>query len=254
MESYENVIFNEDCLDGLKKLPDASVDLIVTSPPYNKLGLRGGKKEHYSIWEKGNNIQYATYNDNMPEEEYERWQLDVLSECFRVLKDGGSIFYNHKIRRYKKRGHFPLWIFNTDFNFYQMIIWNRKTVTDCNLSYLSPTTELIFWLTKGNPKTVNKNNCLYKSEVWDIVPKKTNFPAPFPEELAQNCILLASNEGDIVLDPFMGSGTTAKMAILNNRKYVGFEISEEYCKLIKERLNNQIITRVIKFTLFFYLS
>jgi DNA modification methylase len=127
----------------------------------------------------------------------------------------------------------------------------------------------MFVLSKGTPKTFNSifENCKYagrilqthttnpesirkknvdkatkdkkiKSNVWDFVVAGTNYghPAIFPEKLANDHIISWSNEGDLVYDPFMGSGTTAKMAILNNRKYIGSEISEEYCKIIETRI------------------
>lgn len=79
-----------------------------------------------------------------------------------------------------------------------------------------------------------------RSNVWDIFPAKSKkerlHPVPFPEQLANDHIISWSNEGDIIFDPFMGSGTTAKMAQLNNRKWIGFEMSEEYCDIIKQRL------------------
>ena len=91
-----NTIYNEDCLEGMRRIPDGSVDLIITSPPYNI-----GKM-------KSNHIKYGTYSGNdMKEDEYQKWQLEILNECHRVLKDTGSIFYNHKVRIKKRRSHAP---------------------------------------------------------------------------------------------------------------------------------------------------
>lgn len=226
-----------DCLPGLRLLKDNSVDTIITSPPYNKLGLRGGKKEHYHDWSRGNNIQYIEYDDNMNEEDYRMWQIEVLNECYRIIKPTGSIFYNHKIRRYKGVAHFPTWVFEAKATLYQQIIWNRKTVSDGNIGYLNPTTELIFWLVKDKPQ-VFKNNAMFKGEVWDIVPKKSEHPAPFPEELVDNCIKLTTKEKNIIVDPFSGSGTTHKMALKNNCKFVGFEISQCYIDMETQRLKD----------------
>ena len=91
-----NKIYYIDVLEGLKKLDDASIDLIITSPPYNKMGLSGiqkGKK-----WNKTIDYNGDRENDNMDEDEYQQLQLDILNELFRVLKDDGSLFYNHKNR------------------------------------------------------------------------------------------------------------------------------------------------------------
>ena len=90
------MIIHSDCLTFLKQLKDASHDCVITSPPYNKKGLRGGVKTSENIW-KGSNVDYDAYGDNMPEGEYRHWQKEILNECYRILKPGGSIFYNHKI-------------------------------------------------------------------------------------------------------------------------------------------------------------
>ena len=85
-----NTIINIDCLEGLKSLDDESVDLIITSPPYN-LG-----KSHHT---RNNRFKpYTDYNDDMPEELYQKWQTEILNECYRVLKKNGSMWYNHKNR------------------------------------------------------------------------------------------------------------------------------------------------------------
>ena len=91
-----NRIYNIDVMDGLKLLDDNSIDLIITSPPYNKAGLNGiqkGKK-----WKGTIDYNDDVNVDNIPEDEYQKWQIDFLNECFRVLKSDGSMFYNHKNR------------------------------------------------------------------------------------------------------------------------------------------------------------
>lgn len=85
-------IFCSDCLQKLKEIDSDSIDCIITSPPYNKKGLSGGRKEvDNNIWKKFN-IDYSAYNEDMDESEYQTWQIDVLNECFRVMKPTGSIF------------------------------------------------------------------------------------------------------------------------------------------------------------------
>ena len=92
-----NIIYNEDCLVTLAKMEDNSIDLIVTSPPYNKnfYAPSSGKSESWSAM-RGRQIPYDVYNDSMPPQEYESWQKKIISECLRVLKPSGSLFYNHK--------------------------------------------------------------------------------------------------------------------------------------------------------------
>lgn len=90
-------IYNEDCLESLAKMEDNSIDLIVTSPPYNKnfYAPSSGKSESWSAM-RGRQIPYDVYNDSMPPQDYANWQRKIISECIRVLKPTGSLFYNHK--------------------------------------------------------------------------------------------------------------------------------------------------------------
>ena len=113
-----NKIYCIDVLEGLKQLDDESIDIIITSPPYNLKGLRGGKNNPRSKW--NNTIDYNgdPNNDNLPEEEYEKWQIDILNECYRVVKKDGSMFYNHKNRIWTGHGEIisPYkWLFQTPF-------------------------------------------------------------------------------------------------------------------------------------------
>lgn len=236
----ENCILNIDCLVGLSQLEDNSVDVIVTSPPYNKTYFNGGKRpvnKGNSIW-KGYTVEYDCAEDNMPLEEYEQWLIKVLSECYRVLKPNGSIFFNHKPIRYKNKIYHPLnFILKTGLDIYQEIIWNRKNSPNIRKDVLLPCTERIYWITKGKPKFYKERlDEKFHSEVWDISAKASEHPAPFPEELVYNCVISTTDENDIVLDPFMGSGTTAVVSKNLNRKYIGFELSEQYITMCKERL------------------
>lgn len=226
-----------DCLEEMKKIPDNTIDLIITSPPYNKVGIRNGNKTNGKRWNNcGGNINYLSYDDNMKEEDYEKWQIEVLNECYRILKPTGSMFYNHKNRRYNGKCFFPEWCFKSKLTFYQMITWNRKNNVDANINYLNPTTELIFWFVKDKPK-VFKSNAFYKSEVWEITPKPfKGHPAPFPIEIPENCICLTTVENDMVLDPFMGSGTSGIASKRLNRNFIGIEIDKNYFDMSKKRI------------------
>jgi len=227
-----------DCIEGLKELADNSVDTIITSPPYNKKGLLGKVKPGNQIWGKFN-IDYATYDDNMPEEEYQAWQVKLLNQCYRVIKDDGSIFYNHKPRRYKNRAYLP-WDFiqHSEPNLYQLIVWDRRNSPNIRNDVLVPSTEHIYWLCKKKPKVFRDQvDQAFRGEVWVIPPERQKkHPAPFPEALVEACVQLTTHPGDIVLDPFMGSGTTALVARDLNREWLGFEIDPHYANVCEERL------------------
>jgi len=228
-----NKIYNIDVLEGLKKLPDNCIDAGVTSPPYNKLGLMEGKKQKGGDW--NGYITYSDFDDNMPEEKYHEWQIEILNEIQRVLKPNGSFFYNHKNRRFNKTEYSPNeWVSKSNLNIYQTIIWDRKADVNNSLYFFQPVYELVYWLTKDNKKapTFYKRELKEQKSIWRISPKvNLPHPAPFPEELVEHCILATTKEGDVVLDPFMGIGTTALVAKRLGRKYIGFDISEEYVDL-----------------------
>lgn len=195
-----------DCLEKLKEIPDESIDLIVTSPPYNK-GFWSSNRNmnNYSFFKtKSRRIDYENYNDKLEPEEYENFQKNVLKECIRILKPSGSIFYNHTDILHKHQTIHPKWVY--DFPLKQIIVWNRKNTPKLDKSYFLPVNEYIFWIQKEKTSRVkfNRQKAIYNKNVWDISPDKENkFPAPFPIELPLNCILTTTDEGDKVLDPFM---------------------------------------------------
>ncbi len=239
IDQHLNKIYNVDCLEFMKTLPDKCIDLIVTSPPYNKSYYETRTKNggDNDVW-KQRKIVYSDFSDDMKPEDYESWQREVIKECLRVLKPTGSLFYNHKAFSHKHLLVYPKYVF--DFPLKQIITWDRGSTPQINPCRFYPTTELIFWFSKSAVQPYfNNNQTGYRSEVWRInaVPMKDH-PAPFPDILAENIILSCSKEGDVVLDPFMGSGTTLKMAKKNNRNYIGIEISKEYCEIAQKRLEN----------------
>ena len=120
-----NNIYNMDCMEGMKQLEDNSVDLIITSPPYNNYHNRRTQKKREDYW-KRTNINYDNYNDKMSDEEYMDWQIKVINEMLRVLKSTGTIAYNHKDRIYNFEVLSPLqWILQTDAVLRQRITWDR---------------------------------------------------------------------------------------------------------------------------------
>jgi modification methylase len=217
-------------LTGLNQLEDNCINTIITSPPYNKKGLSGKKKVGNQIWSKFN-IDYSCYGDDMNESDYLNWQKELLNECHRVLKPDGSMFYNHKVRRDKNVAYNPYELIrDTNFKLYQIIIWNRKNSPNIRKDILTPTTEYIFWLVKEKPKVFKHQIPKeFRSEVWEISPvKQTGHPAPFHPMIPELCINLTTEIGDLVMDPFMGIGTTATKSKELGRSYIGFEIDKTY--------------------------
>lgn len=235
IEWWLNKVHCGDCIELMGKMPTESIDLIVTSPPYNLRnstgnGLkdgRGGKWENAKLLEG-----YETHGDNMPYDEYVKWQRRCLTSMMRVLRDDGAIFYNHKWRvqagllqdRHEIIDGFPI---------RQIIIWQCNGGINFNSGYFLPTYEVIYLICKPNFKLAPKANA--QGDVWNIPQESNNpHPAPFPVELAQRCI--RSTNTRIVLDPFLGSGTTAIAAEACGRDWIGIEISQDYCRLAEERI------------------
>ena len=164
-------------------------------------------------------------------------QSEILSECLRVITDDGSVFYNHiDILREHQTMH-PMYVYK--FPLKQIIIWNRRNSPKLDKSYFVPVNEYIFWLqkTKTSRTKFNRKDAKFKTNIWDFQPdKKNNHPAPFPEELPENCILTTTDKNDIVLDPFIWSGTTAVACEKLNRRWIGIELNEEYCEIAKQRI------------------
>lgn len=234
-------IHQQDCMQWMRTQADNSIDTIIFSPPYNKKGLRGGVKTCENIW-RGSNIDYAVYDDNLSESDYHTWQIQVVNECYRIIKSTGSIFYQHKIRNWDRKGSHPMqWLSKTCAQFYQEIVWHRKSTIAMDERYLFNTTERVYWFCKDKPSVYKHQvHQQYRSDVWTISPaRQQGHPAPFPEQLVENCILLTTLEGDLVYDPFAGGGTTLRVAQRLNRRSIGTEIDEKYCDMIRVHQRDQ---------------
>ena len=245
--------------ENMDNIPDESVDLIVTSPPYNIDIKYGNKTSHgKTVSSKG-----EKYSDNLPEDEYRRLLKNVFTECKRVLKPNGSIWINIKNRYDGKSIITPFWIeeFFKDMFLKNLIVWNFDWGGSTNKRF-APRYEFIFWYTKDSKNyhfdldavkipAVNYRPDRYKSQmknpsdVWKIPMISGNFlertghPAQYPEKLIERVIRAGTSKGDVVLDPFMGSGTTAVVAKKLNRHFIGFEIVPEYIEMANKRLENR---------------
>ena len=238
-----NKIYNEDCLETMARMPENFIDIIITSPPYNKAGYEGKiRKRHKNDTWTARNIDYDnnSHNDFIKESDYQKNQIKVLNEMKRVLKCDGSVFYNHKVRVANHKASHPIeWIIQSDLNFRQQIVWNRKSSPAVSPIRFLPTTELIFWLTKTNvqPNFLRNKNLNFVGEVWDITPKPNNLhPAPFPDILPANILKCINEKKDIIVyDPYSGIGTTCIVAHDFGFNFVGSEISKNYIDIFKER-------------------
>jgi len=230
-----NKIHCDDCVEFMNGLPEKSIGVIVTSPPYNLKNSTGNgmKDGRGGKWSNARLINgYSNHPDNMPHEQYVKWQRECLTAMFRVISDDGVIFYNHKWRVQNGLLQDRQDIIN-GFPVRQIIIWKRSGGINFNAGYFLPTYEVIYMIAGPKFKLAHKANQF--TDIWDIPQERENeHPAPFPVELARRCIY--SSTSGIVLDPFMGSGTTAVAAKILNRDWIGIDISEEYCKMANNRI------------------
>src|SRR3989344_3511300 len=224
---FVNQIICGDVLDVLRQIPDSAVDLVITSPPYNLKNStgngmkdgRGGKWANASL-QNG----YSNYTDCMPHEEYVKWQKACLKEMLRIIPEDGAIFYNHKWRVQGGLLQDRQDIVN-GFPVRQIIIWKRAGGLNFNVSYFLPTYEVIYLIAKKKFQLVTTANA--HGDVWEFTQEMNNeHPAAFPVTLIDR--IVSSTDAKIIMDPFMGSGTTAISAINFARNYVGIDISPEY--------------------------
>jgi len=245
-----NKIYNEDNLETLDRMPEGLLDLTVTSPPYGNL-------------RKYNGFAFDFYS--------------FARKIFKATKEGGVLVWicqDQCVKGGESMVSFEqaLYFREMGFTLYDTMIWRKPSPQAPTEGRYYDVFEYMFIFSKGKPKTLNllkdrenksagaiskketrscKEDRKYKEgtrtvgshsrrfNVWDISrgKSKTSHSAVFPEQLANDHSLSWSNEGDLVYDPFMGSGTTAKMAILNNRDFIGSEISPEYCKIAEDRIS-----------------
>ena len=235
-----NKIYNEDCLEGMKRIPDKSVDLIFTSPPYNmNLRIRNGKYCSRQIV-KEISTKYENFSDNLSMEDYFEFNKKVIEELVRI---GGLVFYNvqfltgNKVALFKLIGHFSEIL-------KEVIIWDKVNGQPAiQEGVLNSQYEVILVFDPSNAISRKFDIAKFKrgtlSNLWDMKRGKkysSKHGATFPVELAEKVILNFTNEGDVVLDSFSGLGTTAIACMNTNRNYIGFELDEDYWRLSQERI------------------
>tara|TARA_B100002052_G_C15821095_1_gene570543 strand:- start:631 stop:1392 length:762 start_codon:yes stop_codon:yes gene_type:complete len=235
-----NVIYNETCLETLKRMEDQTVDCVITSPPYNmNLRIRNGKYCSRQIV-KELSTKYDGFSDNLPIEEYYEFHSSVMRELLRVSK---VIFYNIQIVTGSKRSIFKM---IGEFNEFlkDIIVWDKGVAQPAmQKQVLNRRSELILVFETDYPISRQYRYANFDrgtlSDIWQIKrgkKKNKNHGAVFPEELVEMIINNFTNKGEIIYDPFMGTGTTAIVAKRLGRKFIGSEIGNEYYKFSNERL------------------
>lgn len=237
-DKYKNKIIVGETLKVLKSLPDEIVDVGVTSPPYNK-------QEKNKGW-LVKNVLYSDYKDKLPEDEYQNNQVEVLNEIYRITKPGGAFFYNHKTRWENGQMFHPIdWLRKTKWVIRQEIIWDRSIAANIRGWRFWQLDERIYWLHKSYDNLDKKGIELESrhallGSIWRFIPERNvQHPAPFPLLLPTRIVYSILNDTKgLVLDPYIGSGTTAVAAKLLGHDYLGVDISEEYVKYAENRIRN----------------
>ena len=229
-----NQIVQGNALSVLQSFPSESIDCIVTSPPYN---------QSLTTQLKGQLL----YKDDNDEIEYLNFLFNVFRELYRVLKSNGSFFYNFKSdtkNNIVKPAFENLIAIKGRFLIVGEIIWKYAGNFDSYRRRFPIDYEFVYHLAKENRfKFFDLNSKL--TSVWSIKHvmfgsseknESSYHPCPFPVKLVEKCITHTTEKGDIVLDPFIGSGTTAVACKRLDRNFIGIEISPDYCKIAEERL------------------
>ncbi|MDP2628368.1 MAG: site-specific DNA-methyltransferase [Nanoarchaeota archaeon] len=243
--NHEKVKIIKDDILLTDEIPKGSVDLIVTSPPYNV------------------DIKYNSHNDQITYEKYLEFTDKWLSRCFEWLKNDGRLCLNIPLDK-NKGGQQSVGADITTiakkigYKYHSTIIWNEGNISRrtawgswlrASAPYVIAPVELILILYKDSWKKTSgsKKNDITKQEFMDWTNGVWTFngqskkgagghPAPFPVELPKRCIKLFSFVGDVVLDPFMGSGSTMIASAIHDRKGIGVEVDDEYCNIAKKRI------------------
>ena len=236
-------IYNADIL-RTKSVPDNSVDLIVTSPPYNV------------------DIKYNSHNDTMSYADYLDFTREWLAKCYTLVKEDGRFCLNIPLGK-NKGGQQSVYADVTGiakgvgFRYHSTIIWNEQNISrrtawgswlSATAPYVIAPVEVIVVLYKKHWKktsgsrvsdTSKEEFMAWTNGVWEFggeSKKRVGHPAPFPVELPRRCIKLFSFVGDTVLDPFLGSGSALIACLQTGRQGIGVEIDSRYCELAKRRL------------------
>lgn len=232
-----------DCLELLKSIPDNSIDLIVTDPPYvvetDGAGFFGKKSDEYSMNYKGKKA-YTYGGERYVMKEISNmsdgFSENILDELCRVMKKVNLYIWCSQKQLYKLINYF---VIKKKCN-WNLITWHKTNpIPACGNKYLSDTEYCLFFREKGVKiqGSFDTKFTYYVTPLNSKDKKQYGHPTIKPLDIIKNFIINSSNEGDIVLDPFMGSGTTPVACVETNRHYIGFEIDENYYNIACKRLD-----------------
>ena len=243
-----NKIYNQDCIDGMKAIPDGKIDLVVTDPPF-AINFKA-KKANYN---RTASRVLSGYNE-ITKENYYEFTLNWMSQCFRILKESGGMYvfsgWNNLADILNAIEEIGFITVNHIIWKYQFgVVTNRKFVTShYHCLYICKNDKKRKFFPYERFSKEEKNNqgrSLHykdKEDVWEIKreywtgDEKT--PTKLPAEIIKKILQYSSEEGDLVFDPFLGSGQTAVVSKLLKRNYIGFEIVKEYFDFISKRLKS----------------
>ncbi|WP_306003083.1 site-specific DNA-methyltransferase [Brevundimonas sp. C43] len=233
-------------LQWLKAQPSKSVSIFFFSPPYNKRSRRKRRGHEGGTWGGAPLLVegYASFSDDLPHDEYVSWMHDLLNECWRVLKDDGAIFFQHKDQPFKGRLLTPEELIPADVldHLRQRIIWHRQAAYTPNKNFLNPSFEFIHLLAKPKFKFATAGKLFDVLSIRPTAKIDPNHPAPMPVELPRRIFEHLKPEHDIICDPFSGSGTTGVAARATGRHYIGIELDAGYNAKAAKRLNCTVET------------
>lgn len=241
-----NKIYNGDCLETMARMGEGSVGLVLTSPLYNiRLNYRSKDGEYKSRSDSTRN-KYLDNDDCMDMMEYYGWLKERISEMIRITRN--YVFFNIQLLTGNKLAIFKLL---GDFaeNIKEVIIWDKMSAEPSALDgVLNSEYEFLFVFSKTGTQVRQFQDFMFKrgsvSNLWRIQKERNEFAeyhnAIMPSKLARRVVANFSNEGDLIYDPFMGSGTTAIACIKLGRNYIGSEISPKYCEIAEKRIKQEL--------------
>ena len=238
-----NMIYNEDCLETMSRMDNDSVDLVITSPPYNmNLRIRNGEYCSRQIVDEFS-TKYQNFDDNLPIEKYNLFHTKVLKELLRI---SNLVFYNIQIVTGSKRSVFKM-IGEFSEQLKEIIIWDKGRAEPAMQELvLNRQSELLLVFEKDNAISRQFKSAKFErgtlNDVWQIPrPNKedSSHGAIFPTELVAKILDNFSNEYDVIYDPFMGTGSTAVACKMMNRNYIGSEINDSYIDIAEGRVGNK---------------